>query len=1064
MDEISPSIIVLCETKLENSRNLRKTMDDFDIMEKCVKSGKGGLMIGVKKNFFSSFINVTSTPNERIIVGQATIGSTPLRIIACHAPQEDDLKDIRDEFFEDLSIEISKSKLLSENFIVAGDLNAKIIKSSYSKVTSKSSNGKLLQRLIEDNSLEVVNFSDKCHGRWTHVIRTSGKTSVIDYVLTSSLTEKFITKMLIDESCILCPFKVKCVKGKRVQQFSDHNAFVLDMNFPVKVSLNSSPCSKTWKINDIGLAHFNAITNECLHQHIEDYDEFEEYTRNKMNLCFQKSKGGKKPVTKRINNNYQCAIESLVQIYNQGKVQRNVARKYIDIILKINQDKLLDYHFRSFSERISQLTVGGKLSMESFWKLKNLHCKKGGNVLSSVVAENGVEVFGTSAIINEYKNEFVKRLSPVAIHPDFKEYENLCLELSRMCIETCSYKVSKDFTLPELESCLNDLKKGKAYPDEFPSEVFIHGGKEFKILLLKIFNLVKNRQEIPHKWLLFQITTIYKKKGSLKDLINQRGIFLTPVISKLFEKLIKLRISDELKKVSKWQAGSRCNRSSCDQTFLIRSAINHSLYLNKPLFLTLYDFRQCFDKIWLEDAIISLWKLGVQNDMLKLIYLLNAMSRGTVKTACGLSDRFDLGPNVKQGTVLGPVLASSSIAEACEEQSEGGAMVGTFPIRALAYVDDMTGLNSSIRDVHNSHDKVVFFSNKKRTPLNEDKCVVLPVNVDKKLASPVLYVNCKEMDIVDTGKVLGDIFNSNGNNQDLVKDRIQRGLRCLILSFSLASEITYGHYIIQVLITLYKVMFVTVVTFNSGAWNNLTKKDVNDLRTSQMKFLKRILHAPKSATNCFILLELGILPIESQIQLNQLNFLHHVLSLNHDDPVYCAYNQQKQFSGEKNWYNEVLLLREKLSLSTNDSEISKKSADSWRMLTKQKVISLALENLNKENSIKSKTNQFPPSDVLRIQEYFLFLSPSDARMYFAMRCGTLDIKVMRPYQYGDNTLCRVCNASDESLNHIINFCSEIAILPFISNIFSLDTENVKMVVQRLNLWFSKIENREEISG
>ena len=134
------------------------------------------------------------------------------------------------------------------------------------------------------------------------------------------------------------------------------------------------------------------------------------------------------------------------------------------------------------------------------------------------------------------------------------------------------------------------------------------------------------------------------------------------------------------------------------------------------------------------------------------------------------------------------------------------------------------------------------------------------------------------------------------------------------------------------------------------------------------------------------------------------------------------------------------------------------------MLTKQKVISLALENLNKENSIKSKTNQFPPRDVLSLQEYFLFLSPSDARMYFAMRCGTLDIKVMRPYQYGDNTLCRVCNESDESLNHIINFCSEIAILPFISNIFSLDTENVKMVVQRLNLWFSKIENREEISG
>ena len=55
-----------------------------------------------------------------------------------------------------------------------------------------------------------------------------------------------------------------------------------------------------------------------------------------------------------------------------------------------------------------------------------------------------------------------------------------------------------------------------------------------------------------------------------------------------------------------WQAGSRQKRSPADQTFLLRNAVNHSVYLNKPLFLTLYDFRQCFDKVWLEDSLLSL--------------------------------------------------------------------------------------------------------------------------------------------------------------------------------------------------------------------------------------------------------------------------------------------------------------------------------------------------------------------------------------------------------------------------------------------------------------------------
>ena len=86
------------------------------------------------------------------------------------------------------------------------------------------------------------------------------------------------------------------------------------------------------------------------------------------------------------------------------------------------------------------------------------------------------------------------------------------------------------------------------------------------------------------------------------------------------------RISEFTSKVSLLQAGSRCDRSTQDQTFLVQSALNHARYLNKPLFLTLYDFRQCFDKVWLEEALLSLWKLGVNDDMLKLISMLNEKS------------------------------------------------------------------------------------------------------------------------------------------------------------------------------------------------------------------------------------------------------------------------------------------------------------------------------------------------------------------------------------------------------------------------------------------------------
>ena len=60
-----------------------------------------------------------------------------------------------------------------------------------------------------------------------------------------------------------------------------------------------------------------------------------------------------------------------------------------------------------------------------------------------------------------------------------------------------------------------------------------------------------------------------------------------------------------------------------------------------------------------------------------------------------------------------------------------------------------------------------------------------------------------------------------------------------------------------------------------------------------MKFLRRILHIPKSTPTLIILRELGVIPIVNELESRQLNYLQHVLSLDDDDPVRKLYEQQK---------------------------------------------------------------------------------------------------------------------------------------------------------------------------
>ena len=437
---------------------------------------------------------------------------------------------------------------------------------------------------------------------------------------------------------------------------------------------------------------------------------------------------------------------------------------------------------------------------------------------------------------------------------------------------------------------------------------------------------------------------------------------------------------------------------------------------------------------------------------------------GTVKTAGGESESFSVGPNAKQGTVLGPILSSASIAECCDEQMWGGSVVGSLVIRSLGFVDDLTGLNGTVRDVHQSHGVVTFFSKKKRIPLNEDKCLCLPINLCISEATPVLFVNGKEVEICSVAKYLGDFFNSKGDNNDLIDDRAKKGLGCMISSIALASEISLGIHLIKILVLLYKIMFLTIVLFNSGAWNNITATQIKKITTVQLKFLKRILHAPSSATNCFVYLELGIIPIEYNIHISQLNFLHHILKLDESDPVFLAFSQQKLFQFEKNWFNEVEALKVKYGIIETEDQIRGMSREKWKSIVKEYVHVYALDQLNRENSLKSRTSHHPEYEKLEIQEYFIYLPPADARLYFQVRCQIVDLKTLRKYKYGeDDTRCRLCEKEDETLDHVVNKCEKITRTDEVPDIFSSKREDVMDVVARMKM-FTRLVEELDISA
>ena len=367
------------------------------------------------------------------------------------------------------------------------------------------------------------------------------------------------------------------------------------------------------------------------------------------------------------------------------------------------------------------------------------------------------------------------------------------------------------------------------------------------------------------------------------------------------------------------------------------------------------------------------------------------------------------------------------------------------------------------QDLYHSHSRVEWFSLKKRLNLNGPKCILLCVNMKPSDVVPRLVLDGTVLEAKDLATYLGDIFNSRGTNTDLINDRIKKGKCCIISSMSLCSDVTLGLHTVETLLMLYHFLFIAVVLYNAQAWSNLNKAEIKGLQTIQLKYIKRIFHAPSSTSNPLTYLETGILPIHYEIHMRQLSFLHHILTLQDHDPVKLAYHQQLQYPMAPNWANEVATIRAEYMLKESDLEVALMSKDKWKNIVKAKIQAKAFADLQIQITDQKHAQNLPPYDNLAPQQYLYNLPPKLSRKVFHIRTGTVDLRGVRTYMYGDNTDCRLCHCECETLEHVVNVCPEVNRSSPIPNIYTADYEIQREVAQRCLEFDSKVEEKSNCS-
>jgi hypothetical protein len=363
-------------------------------------------------------------------------------------------------------------------------------------------------------------------------------------------------------------------------------------------------------------------------------------------------------------------------------------------------------------------------------KQRNEHAKVPEEI---VFGDTGVR--GTD-LVNAWADYYSKLATPVD-HPNFDSaYMNSC-KLQRELAEYLEGQNSPNEHLPvvtedTIRKVISSLKNKKA-PDELglmaehlkncPSIVYQ--------TLACIFTKIMDDAKVPGAFKTGLVTPVHKKGKPVKVADNYRRITVTPILSKVLEKLLipnqELALDQHQ---SKLQRGFTAHSSSVNAAFLITEAFAEAKDNNSPLYVAFLDASKAFDVVFHDSLLISLYQQGIRGRLWKLVSSYYTGMSSKVKWDAAMSESFTEGQGIRQGGVQSTrhFKARGNPLLDMYTSHNLGARVGCIPVSAPTCADDVTLIANSASDLQVMVNVAAGDSHRERYQFSKTKTKIMTVN------------------------------------------------------------------------------------------------------------------------------------------------------------------------------------------------------------------------------------------------------------------------------------------------------------------------------------------------
>ncbi|CAF2046641.1 unnamed protein product [Rotaria magnacalcarata] len=280
--------------------------------------------------------------------------------------------------------------------------------------------------------------------------------------------------------------------------------------------------------------------------------------------------------------------------------------------------------------------------------------------------------------------------------------------------------------------------------------------------LAKCFNTWLNECRYPDDWKIAKIITLNKLKSGIPKCEQTRPISLLATHSKLFEKVLLLRIrqwAETNRLVPPEQSGFRPKCLLPTRVLSIYQEVKSNMAANIPTLALYVDYQKAYDRVWHAALLCKLEKMGMPFNLLKMTNSWLEERKAYVEYGEKTSKIFNINIGLPQGSSLSPYLFIVFHSDLTNYLGAHSCHLFADDLCVLIKPPIMKKLGSMIDYLEKEGtrvcNQVFMYSKKWKQPLNVSKTVIQLFHTQVKRPIVNVTIDGNKIELVKEFKYLG---------------------------------------------------------------------------------------------------------------------------------------------------------------------------------------------------------------------------------------------------------------------------------------------------------------------